>query len=185
MRKSAMLVIISIIVLLITGCTSNEAKTKEISPEEKLVNTVEGYNQTLINVMNNGNSELLKSVAMEKEVRRIQLFLSSLNAEQKKMTAKLLQFEVKSVEANTNQSPPKSNLVDIDGNPVGANVYSDKDRYSLVQTEELWEHQNYDQVTGEKIGEPFKLHYVVTYWLVDYQGKLLVHSLRFEERPVE
>lgn len=200
MVKGKVMVCCMLVSLLVSGCALNvsrnqsldqsqkqspkQSSKQSVSVETKLKNVVESYNQTLIRVMSTGNSELLNAVATDKEVRRISLFLSALNAEKKMMTAKLVKFQIKTVEPKTSRKPSGSSLVDADGNPVGSSAV-DTQEYGLVQTDELWEHQNYSQITGEKIDEPFRIHYIATYWLQEIDGKWLVSKLHFEEKPVE
>ena len=145
--------------LIIFGCA--------YQTEKELKTAVNDYNRTLITVLSSGTIDMLNSVATDKEVRRMHLFLSNLNEENEIITADLLSMMFKSTEIK----PP------FKIEPSSTQVYQEAN----VKTEELWTFKYLNSSTKNVIEGPYKVQYNTRYHVVKLDNKWVVNDVYFQE----
>jgi hypothetical protein len=145
--------------LIIFGCA--------YQTEKELKTAVNDYNRTLIAVLSSGSIDLLNSVATDKEVRRMHLFLSNLNGENKLITADLLSMMFKSVEIKPPFKPEASSTQEF--------------QEAYVKTEEIWTYKYLNSSTKNIIEGPYKIKYNTRYHVVKLDDKWVVNDVYFQE----
>jgi|GEM_PF-2198392 len=165
-KKLSLIILGCLLLAVLAGCTSREETVKE---------AVNDYNRTLIAVLDSGSVDLLNSVATEKEVRRMELFLTFLNEEKKRLSADLQEIRFLSVNITENVKPDGPN-----GDAPGQ-----LDRKfppeAEVRTEELWNYRYLDPETGAQIEGPFKIKYDAVYRLTKPDDRWIVYEVYFTE----
>jgi hypothetical protein len=135
--------------------------------EKELKTAVNDYNRTLIAVLSSGSIDLLNSVATDKEVRRMHLFLSNLNEENKIITADLLSMMFKSVEIKPPFKPEVKSTQEF--------------QEAYVKTEEIWTYKYLNLSTKNVIEGPYKIKYNTRYHVVKLDDKWVVNDVYFQE----
>ncbi|ADG82285.1 hypothetical protein TherJR_1428 [Thermincola potens JR] len=181
-RRVIIILNIFIMTFLTGGCTG---KTEE----KALQDAVNNYNRTLKVVLRTGDVSLLNNVALENEVRRMELFLTYMNEEKKVLSAELDSIKFISAKVDNDQgkavadeSPNKGNEQAKQAAP--AKNQPAKEPTAQVKTEEIWTYEYLHPETGAKIEGPFLIKYHTTYKLIK-RDKWKVYEVSFKEQVLK
>jgi len=168
---AALLILAALTFSMVNGCSRPEGK--EIKDNDSQVkasdsqaqvsdgqirNTVIKYNETLP-LAYAGETAILKSVATEREMQRVELFKVQLAEENKVIRVNPVSLEVNEIERN----------------PSGE---------VCVQALEIWEYRHLDSAALKPLGQWSKIRYKAVYRLVSSDKGWLVDSIDFEEELV-
>ncbi len=150
---AALLILAMLTFSMVSGCSRTEAKD-----DGQIRNTVIKYNE-ILPLAYAGETAILKSVATEREMQRVELFKVQLAEENKVIRVNPVSLEVNEIERN----------------PSGE---------VSVKALEIWEYRYLDRAALKPLGQWSKIRYKAVYLLVSSDKGWLVDSIDFEEELV-
>ena len=147
---AALLILAALTFSMVNGCSRPEGK--------EIRSVLVKYNETLP-LAYAGETAILKSVATEREMQRVELFKVQLAEENKVIRVNPVSLEVNEIERN----------------PSGE---------VSVKALEIWEYRHLDSATLKPLGQWSKIRYKAVYLLVSSDKGWLVDSIDFEEELV-
>ncbi|WP_418790415.1 hypothetical protein [Phosphitispora sp. TUW77] len=151
------LLILLMIFFIVGGCSwPSQKKVKDT--ESQIRNIVIKYNETLP-LAYAGETEILNSVATEREIRRVELFKVQLADENKVIRVNTISLKVDKIERGSSESV-------------------------TVNTVEIWEYRYLDSTTYKPLCEWKKIRYNAVYTLISSEQGWLVDDINFEEELV-
>lgn len=132
---------------------------KETLDEFLVKDTIKNYNLVLIEAYKTGNPGLFKGLAVEEEIRKRDIMISSWLSAGEYMDADLKKLKFKKVKVTGNTA--------------------------VVKTSEKWTFQYRDVITEEVVDPKKTIHYEMTYTLIKEDGRWLVSELSIDKERIK
>ncbi len=171
--------------LMLSGCTKASQPT---SDEALIQETIKQYNNTLQLALKS-DAKILKDVATEREIGRVDIFINQMAEEHKLVDAQLKKLKITALKNLTKsdwqaliERYDQEHQMDLRVPAAGAlKLYESGVQ---VNTEELWSYQYLDLVSKQSINKPEKLGYDVTYIVVKEDNKWKITEVTFKEKAL-
>lgn len=169
----ARLLIVLAIMLLLAGCA--------VSDTAKIKQTTKKYNDKLATALEQGDIMVLKEYATERQMGKVQVFITQLQQSNQLMKAGLVRIKFTEARKITDQEAAEllqRRRERLEKEKVFVIPYEVKNLpHALVKTEERWLYTTLDSRTGQPVEGSREVSYQVSYLLVMKDNRWLVDNV--------
>jgi len=172
--------------LIFTVFTYSGCALSDISQIKKAVHR---YDTSLVQALAQGDADVLKECASEKQIGRVFVFIDELLKNNRLVQAELIKLSITDASKVTAGEVAKlykqrKERLEKRGLYVISEEVSNLP-HAVVKTEETWRYSYINSKTSKLVGDPQTVSYEIYYFLVLKDGKWLVDNLDAIETPIQ